>query len=305
MKINLTVSVISSRTAQCLFPFRLSVFQTRAPSHNLFGNPSRFLSTGNQFLFPVNINRAGQRSFSTDGKKSDVPPALQGSGLGGWTPPVESKKKKFRLSVSGIKEYFADRQNTIATYGLLGLGATGVYVVLKSGLHVADFLASTSFYDVAYVSFLTGLASGGVLVTMFSAASRLFSVRPELVYATAIKRVLKDEKVLQALGEGIQTGKFRAYTVTDGGPRVFKAREEGKRDFVGWQRYYEPKKVQMIFQVQGSNGIGMISCDASKDFSGNIIFETMALDVLGTGQHVKIIGSDTDERIYKGIIQLR
>jgi len=242
-------------------------------------------------------------------KKPEIPPALQGSPIGGWTPPVnpDAPKRKLRsyFTPSGIKELIIERQNTLWAYGLLGLSCTGVYVVLKSGMGIADFLASTSFYDVAYVSFMTGLGSGGVLVALFSATNRAFTVRPELVFKAAVKKIKADKKVIQHLGDKIDVGKFRAYTITDGGPRLFRRREEGKRDYTGWQRYYEPKKVQMILQLSGSKDTGMLSIDAAKEFSGAIDFQSMALDVLGSGERVQIIGQSGDDRIYKGIIQLR
>lgn len=222
--------------------------------------------------------------------------------------PEAEEDGKFRIrdwvTPSGLKKKWGIHKATVVGYGKIGGVGVAVYYILKSGFNIADFMAATSFYDVATVSFVAGNASMGAVAVVLAYASRLFTIRPELVYKQVFKRLQKDVRVNELLGGGLSAGKFRAYTLNPGGFAVLS--EEGKSvdDYSGWERFWRPQKMQMMFQVSGKSDDAMVSFEGQKLLDGSMQFNSVVLDVMESGERVVLEG-DGSIVIYQGKIKLR
>ena len=72
----------------------------------------------------------------------------------------------------------------------------------------------------------------------------------------------------------------------------------------GLHKWWQPKKLQLFFQVTGTNGaVGMASAEVQKDWKGNFSYSLLSVD-LPTGERI-VLDGDPSYRIYKGVIKLR
>jgi len=192
-------------------------------------------------------------------------------------------------------------KNTLTGYATLGAMGFGVYMVVKMGMGIVDYFASISAYNVASVGFWTGMTSAVGCGAVLSVGARAFTIRPEQVYKAGLKKVLKDPKMISLLGDGLKSGEFRAYTITPGG-FTFEA-EEGV-EYYGWERWWRPRKVQMLFGLEGSKDKGMVSMEAQKLFSGRYQFNFVTVDVPASGAHTVLEGHEAS-KLYRGVVKLR
>lgn len=208
------------------------------------------------------------------------------------------------LTPSGWKRLYTANKSTIHAYAkIAGVGLV-IYYVVRGGFYIGDFMATTNFYDVATVSFTAGLVTSGLVAVIVSYATRMFVIRPELVYKQLLRRVKSDALVREQLGAGIAAGQFKAYNMNAGGFKLLA--DEGKKtsDYDGWERFWSPKKMQMIFQLEGSLDKGMVSFECQKRLNGDLIFNSIVLDTVASEQRVVLEG-DGGIRVYEGKIQLR
>jgi len=187
------------------------------------------------------------------------------------------------------------------TYAVIGFVGLSIYYVVRAGLSLADFFVTTNFYDVATISFAAGLATAGVVAVILSYTRRLFIIRPELVYQSVLSKVTADPRVVTMLGDNIAPGKFRAYSLSDGGVQL--ANNEPTK-YQGWERFWKPRKLQMMFQLEGTKEKGMVSFEAKKEFNGDMLFLSLTLDGLQSGEKL-ILEGDGSNKVYRGVIKLR
>lgn len=193
-------------------------------------------------------------------------------------------------------------KSSMAGYATLGALGFSLYLLTKLGFYTVDFMATTSFYDVATTAFITGMVTAGACGVVLSQGAKVFTLRPENVYQEAVKKVLADERIVAALGDNVKSGEFRAYTITQGGFNFSPDKENA--DSYGWERWFKPRKIQMLFALNGSKENGMISVEAQKLFNGNYQFNFVTLDVINTNEHKVLEGSEAS-RIYRGVTRLR
>lgn len=208
------------------------------------------------------------------------------------------------LTPSGIKANYKRNKQTLIGYAKIGGVCVLVYYVVKTGFNIGDFMASTSFYDVGTISFSAGIITSGVVAVILSYASRLFVVRPELVYKQLLRRLKTDPMVTEHLGRSINAGKFRAYNLSQGGPRVLAEKGKTTGDYEGWERFWKTRKLEMIFQLEGSKDKGMVSFEAQKSLNGKLRFNSIVLDCVKSGERVVLEG-DGGIKVYQGKVQLR
>jgi len=74
--------------------------------------------------------------------------------------------------------------------------------------------------------------------------------------------------------------------------------------YQGWERFWKPKKLQMMFQLEGTKEKGMVSFECKKEFNGDTLFVSLTVDGLHSGEKL-ILEGDGSNKVYKGIIKLR
>jgi len=219
------------------------------------------------------------------------------------THDVKPDKLTWRdfLTFGGLKNLYKTRRGTLASLAIMGGVGMALYFVLRGGYAMADFFVTINFHDVATISFVAGLATAGVIAVILSYTRRLFVIKPELVYQKILQRVQADPRVGEMLGSSVTPGKFRAYALSEGGLTLAADKADPGS---GWSRFWKPKKLQMMFQLQGSQELGMVSFEAKKEFNGDLLFTSLVVDGLKTGQKL-ILEGDGSDKVYQGIIKLR
>lgn len=192
-------------------------------------------------------------------------------------------------------------KNSLYGYATLGAMGFGVYMVVKMGYSIVDYFSSISFYDVGTVAFGAGMVSAAASGAILSVGARAFTIRPEHVYKASLKKVLKDPTMMSLLGSRLKAGEFRAYTITPGG---FSMHAEEGVEYYGWERWWRPRKVQMLFGLEGDKEKGMVSLEAQKLFSGQYQFNFVTVDVVSSGKHTVLEGQEAS-KLYRGIVKLR
>jgi len=199
----------------------------------------------------------------------------------------------------------------LKTYGVWVIVGFGVLTVVKGGLSIVDFFSSISFMDVGEVAFLGGLVTGIGVMACVWAGSRALRLRPEPVFRQAMQRVQADETVRSFMGQRIVPGSFRAYSLVPGGIRLSEEeRELAEKNRKGVYKYLRPKRLQLFFQVNGSDGVnGMVSAEVEKTWRGEHAYNLLSVELEqkadgGGGERIVLEGP-LDREIYKGVIKLR
>jgi hypothetical protein len=118
-----------------------------------------------------------------------------------------------------------------------------------------------------------------------------------------LAKVKADSRVVAMLGDNLAPGKFRAYSLSDGGVQLVDDGQPTKQ-YQGWERFWKPRKLQMMFQLEGSKEKGMVSFEAKKEFNGDMLFISLTVDGLNSGEKL-ILEGDGSNKVYRGIIKLR
>jgi hypothetical protein len=164
------------------------------------------------------------------------------------------------ITVANIRKYWPQ----IAAGG----GALVVLYGLSSGMiAVTQTFLNLDFKQVFYFGFGTGVVSMAMLAGVGVLVWRRVGIAPTQVARRAVARVQAHPSVRAALGPSIKPGSLRAYVVHRGHFSVEKR--------MAW---VEPR-CQMLFQVVGDKGEGMISAEAV-NHAGSIHFNVIAVDTL-------------------------
>ena len=209
----------------------------------------------------------------------------------------------------------------LVTYLWVGAALLLGVAILRGGLWVVSFFSSLDFADVSQVAFVAGLLTAAILMGVGALARRALTLRPEAVYADALRRVLGDATVRAYLGSELRTGAFRAYSFVPGSIRwgqggaaaeavVPPAAAEGTgagwgvRAMAALGSWWRPRRLQLFFQVTGDAAShGMVSAEVEK-VKGSYSYNLLCVDVLNTGQRIVLRGDPTYS-IYQGVIRLR
>ena len=218
---------------------------------------------------------------------------------------LKATRLGFSTFTDGINRVLASWPH-IKTYSVWVLVGTGMLFVFKAGLNLVDFFATINFLDVGEVAFIAGLVSGVGLVGCGWLGTRFLRLRPEPIFQHALKRLNTDSTVVQYMGRQITPSNFRAYSFVNGAVRMTEEQRERARiaKATGIYKYWQPKRLQLFFQVTGSNGaIGMVSAEVEKSWRGDHSYNLLSVD-LQTGERI-ILEGDVNYKIYQGVIKLR
>jgi len=199
----------------------------------------------------------------------------------------------------------------IKTYLIAASVLFGALLILKGGIWIIHFFSNINFTEVGHVAFLAGIVSGLGLVALFSIGARALSPRPEPVYRMVLKTVSNNGRVIARLGEPITPGKFRAYSIVEGELRV-RSNSAGPTSTSlapspepgWWQRIWKPRRVQMLFTLNGSRTTGIVSAEVQMDERANPFFRLLAMDVVDGPPERIVLHGDPNYKIEQGPVKL-
>lgn len=159
-----------------------------------------------------------------------------------------------------------------------------IYIDLILFLRVLFGLTTTFMSLTPYMSFYYGFV-GGCVVTG-SATTALYSIiqartlYPENAFKLAMSLINKDEAIKLLLGKQYSPGKFRTYKVTGG----YVGSKDG---FPTWIS----AKVEMVFNINGSNADAVVSLCTSKEFLKEKI-DYLKISIVDSNQDYLLVGND-------------
>lgn len=124
-----------------------------------------------------------------------------------------------------------------------------------------------SFLDVGEVAFIGGLVTGLGVAVCAVLGTRFLRLRPEPIFQHALKRLSSDATVTSYMGSTLTSSEFRAYNFLEGGVRGVGSvsASTSRRPLTGLYKWYQPKRLQVMFQVIGSKGVtGMATAEVEK-----------------------------------------
>lgn len=133
-------------------------------------------------------------------------------------------------------------------------GLVAVYGVTKTVMFITSGFMKVNFTTVGMIGFAAGFSSAAMCAGGAYAINRALTIRPERAFRHALAAIAADPEVIEHLGDTVQSGKLRAYTIRQGsfGLSPTKALE------------WLPPRVQMLFQVVGDKRYGMATVEAEK-----------------------------------------
>ena len=162
-----------------------------------------------------------------------------------------------QLQVEGIWQ-----QNKWLFIGTFTLVA--IYAMWRSMFRVASSFINLSetFAEYGFLAFAMALATLGYLLI-----SHRYKIRPSNVYRIAMIRLNSHPGVLEVLGAPVIGSELRAYVLVGGGLK-----------FKNFRLKLRPRRLHMIFPVEGRDHRGMASLEVKKR-RGKYDFKLLAVDV--------------------------
>lgn len=170
-----------------------------------------------------------------------------------------------------------------------GAGALVVlYGISSAAVHVATVLLELDMKQVFYIGFLTGVGTSATIALVGIRAYRHITIQPDAVYRAALHKLMRNTVVRSELGQTLRSGHLKAYTLHPGHLSMEKK--------LGW---VDPR-VQLLFQVVGDKGEGMVTAEAVKH-NGTLGFTLLAVDTLPTitkPKSVLVLVAGKEEKLH-------
>ena len=179
------------------------------------------------------------------------------------------------------------------------------YTISKISLWILTTTTSVTLTDAVYFGLFIGFGSASAAaVGLFTFYNTFDSVRPEETYEKAMKKLVGCPQVQDALGglgfrKGINSGLLRAYKI-DGGDWGLGDGHRGvgiPLPAVNSKLVYRHPRIQMAFQVYGSEHQGLVVTEAVKK-RGKVGLVFVSLDVLDVDDAETIVVHGDDSRLY-------
>ncbi|KNE60660.1 hypothetical protein AMAG_06032 [Allomyces macrogynus ATCC 38327] len=234
---------------------------------------ARSFTTSRQLLQEIDPASAAKNAAPPIGVQTIVKAPLEGP------PTVQSRLDKLR-----------------------GLGRRVTrYAMVGAGLQVDRRLVLTlgfSLWDMGEIGFFVGgMLATGVLTGMTLGLQRFGVRRPAHAVVETVKRLEKDATLLQRIG-AFKVVPFQAASV-QGGIQF----AQGWRG-VYYPTYAGPKRLQLVFGVQGTHGNAVVSMDVSRRVHGHYVYRSLAVDIDKTGERL-IYEGDDKSTVFKSLLRLR
>lgn len=163
-----------------------------------------------------------------------------------------------------------------------------VYALWRSMFRVASSFINLSetFAEYGFLAFAMALATLGYLII-----SHRYKIRPSNVYRIAMIRLNSHPGVLEVLGAPVIGSELRAYVLVGGGLK-----------FKNFRLKLRPRRLHMIFPVEGRDHRGMASLEVKKR-RGRYDFKLLAVDVPGAeGSKPIFVYGDMDRYNRGGVL---
>jgi hypothetical protein len=144
-----------------------------------------------------------------------------------------------------------------------------------------------------------GVASALVAVGGFFVLRRYLSIHPETLFTEVGRLVAANTAVGQLVGRKATPGAFKAYAYTGG--LVFKDRSV-RRSILDAVSYHK-HGLQLMYQINGDDGMAMVSAEAVQSLMGGYNITNLAVD-FQNGERVVLKGNPKDV-VFKGVVKLR
>lgn len=170
----------------------------------------------------------------------------------------------------------------------------GGCVVVYSVSRFVSWGAGLSLTDALSMGFGGGFAAAAASGAVLWAVSAALRIRPERVFKHTLARVQAHQGVQGMLGLHVNAGSLRAYTLRTGYLSLCD---------VTYRPVWVEPRVQMLFQVEGDFGKGMVTVEAKKHFPNSLAFTLVTVDPLGPKGHMQLVEGDAERLHVRG--QLR
>ncbi|KNE64316.1 hypothetical protein AMAG_09345 [Allomyces macrogynus ATCC 38327] len=261
-------------------PFALRPISTITRNRPWSKNASlaRSLMTSRQLLQEIDPTSAEKGAAPPTGVQTIVKAPLEGP------PTMQSRLDKLR----GLGR-------RVTRYAMVG---AGLYVFYWFTSAISDFWIGFSLWDMGEIGFFVGgMLATGVLTGMTLGLQR-FGVRsPAHAVVETVKRLEKDATLLQRIG-AFKVAPYQAASV-QGGIQF----AQGWRG-VYYPTYAGPKRLQLVFGVQGTHGNAVVSMDVSRRVRGHYVYKSLAVDIDKTGERL-IYEGDDKSTVFKSLLRLR
>jgi len=198
------------------------------------------------------------------------------------------------------------RKRQLRSYFIILASLGSAYVVYDFGLHVTSIMVEYDKYEAPYMGYCYGIVTAGMIWSIYTIATRFLAISPVLSYRRVLKRVLHDPLIQGELGKKLRPGKYRAYSFVPGG---LKIRGMKSGEYSGWTRWLRPRKIQLVFDIQGDQGQGLITAevDTTPDYTD---IHYISMYNLVSKNRMLIDGKNRDALLsnsssHKGAIKLR
>eukprot|EP00049_Salpingoeca_infusionum_P000274 m.38646 g.38646 ORF g.38646 m.38646 type:complete len:295 (+) comp10218_c0_seq1:295-1179(+) len=147
--------------------------------------------------------------------------------------------------------------------------AVGAYMVYRTTV----FMGSLNFKHITKFGFYLGGVFSTLLVFGIALLWRKYGMlHPDRLHQCVLTRIAGNRLVMDKLGANLYSSKFRAYYATGG----FQLK---RKFFVLPFISYQPRGLQLLFQLQGSKSSAMCSVDAyATGRSKDVMLKSLALD---------------------------
>jgi len=165
--------------------------------------------------------------------------------------------------------------------------AAGGLIFLNVFYHSSMFIANTSAYQMGWVGFYAGVAGAAALAGLYRYGWSYLNVGIEASFKFALAEITRDKTVARRLGSKLRPGVMRTFAVDGGG---FGLSGQYKR------LQYEPRRVQLMFQLVGNNAQGVVSAEVTK-LKGQLALNLLRIEVVGDSHDVITLVGGEDHQL--------
>lgn len=220
-------------------------------------------------------------------------------------------------TIARLQSTYSKHKPKLLFYIRISGGILFLYTLFTGTMYIIDFFTTINFLDVGQAMFIAGFIVALGMSGVIYGINRLITIKPDTVYNLVTSRILNPANTYYIqthgiLGDQLQLGEFRAYSYIKPSWRSAIQRKQYTTQLPNysiksiWLRYYQPKRLQLFFSLNGSKGQGIVSCEVENQFTGSARprFILLSIDNITTQQRVVLYG-DANYSIYRGIIKLR
>ena len=170
-------------------------------------------------------------------------------------------------------------------YAVVALAGAGSLLVASQAADLVLFLDSIQHRYRLELAFLSGGVVVAASLLFFSAARRCIPLYVPPLYRLCLRRLRQDAALQRALGSQLTFGPSRASS-SPSGFRVVNLLPAAPRwrrgsasvQYWGWERYWKPRRLQLLMTVRGETGSGVLLAELEHRLDGRSRIRWLALE---------------------------